>query len=141
MTQPSPANMYLQAVAAATVPSSHPYGGIEFRSAGKAVCFARLVNDGPSAVGLAGMFAPVRGGGRKAMGFLCLLADLHLVTLRLVASSSVPSRMNTSELAAWYRRYGFVGDEIDLSGGIPMERPPKAFLVVRQGIGGLPEKT
>jgi len=119
-----PAERFLSAVERAAERTDHPYGGLAFRRLGEAVCYARLSRLGPRTVEISGMFAPVRGGGRHAMALISFLADLHGVTLRLVAASSVPSRMDTARVAEWYRDFGFVGSRPDASGGVPMARLP-----------------
>ena len=122
MTRAASSLLFMRAVASAAAPTSHPYGGVEFRRRGETACFAKLVAIDRETVEITGMYAPTRGGGRHAMSLLCLLADLHEVTLRLVAASSVPSRMDTARVAEWYRRFGFRGDGLDMFGGVPMER-------------------
>lgn len=125
MTALAPADAFLEAVSNAAVRSDHPYGGIEFRRRGHAVCYARLLRLGCNTVEVSGMYAPVRGGGRHAMGLIVLLADIYGVTLRLVAASAVPSRMDTDRVVEWYRRYGFVGSApCESFGGVPMARLP-----------------
>ena len=120
-----PAEHLLKAIESAAIRSDHPYGGLEFQRRGVAVCYARLSRLGPRAVEVSGMYAPVRGGGCHAMGLIALLADLHGVTLRLVAASAVPSRMDTERVVEWYRAYGFVGSARSQPyGGVPMARLP-----------------
>lgn len=133
MTLPAASLLFMQAVSDAASPTQHPYGGLEFRRRGETACFASLVATDRITVEISGMYAPLRGGGRHAMSLLCLLADLYGVTLSLVAASSVPSRMDTDKVAAWYRRFGFEGDSRDTFGGVQMVRTAQAlpFTAVR----------
>lgn len=120
-----PSAAFLSAVRNAAEATAHPFGGVEFRRRGEAVCFARLLGRDWDTAEISGMFSATPGGGRHAMALICFLADLHEVRLTLVAASIIPSRMDTPALVAWYRRLGFVPLRPD---GAFMERQPRTLV-------------
>lgn len=120
---PCPSNRFMRSLRAAAKGTAHPFGGLEFRHDGVALCFARFRRRDRLTVEISGMYAPVRGGGHHAMQTVSALADLHGVTLCLVAASSVPDRMDTDRLVEWYRRFGFSGNRPQ-GRGVAMVRLP-----------------
>jgi 8-oxo-dGTP pyrophosphatase MutT (NUDIX family) len=60
-------------------------------------------------------FEKSKGVGSEALKFLCALADKHKVKVQLVAKQYGNEGLTTSQLVAWYSRYGFVpkrGDDL-----------------------------
>jgi GNAT superfamily N-acetyltransferase len=67
-----------------------------------------------------------KGYGREALKFLCDLADKHGVALTGIAKAFGSVGLDTKDLLAWYRRYGFkpvAGGSA--KSGYTIKRPPK----------------